>query len=168
MHERSAALPQSTTMTGLTPRMHNIAFGGEAATEKPTELPTGLQEQQIYDAMSSRLCEKCAALNYGSMRASDTSPRGQLHHKNWTSLVEAAKLGCRLCTFFTVAALHPKSKPGNAFYLDQNGPIYLKIAETWRAKVVCLHMCVPQDKHPGIYYLYLTTGRPLNTSCDLV
>lgn len=112
-------------------------------------------ESKAYDANANFLCEKCAALTYNGMRVSARSPNGQQHHDNWTALKEAAGLGCQLCKFFTVAALHPRSSPGRAFCLDHNGPIFLKITETWKEKVVCLHLCVPQDKHPAVYYLYL-------------
>lgn len=153
-------------MTGLTPETHILGSRGEAAEAKPKESMKNLQEEKIDNANSSVLCRKCTALTYQCMRISEASPDGQLHHENWKSLARAANLGCRLCTFFTVAALHPKSKPGHAFYQDQSGPIRLKIVETWKEKVVCLHMYVPQDRHPAVYYLYLTTGRPLRAYYD--
>ena len=124
-------------------------------------------ENKAYDASSNFLCEKCAALTYNGMRVSAGFSVGQQHHDNWTTLKEAAKLGCQLCKFFTAAALHPKSSPGRAFCLDHNGPIFLKIAETWKQKVICLHLYVPQDKHPAVYYLYLKKGKSLDRLYDL-
>ncbi|KAJ8115431.1 hypothetical protein OPT61_g2920 [Boeremia exigua] len=132
------------------PGSHNISPWGEVDEAEPTGSLESEQEDGIYNASSSVLCEKCIALTYQGMRASEASPQGQLHHDNWASLAKAATLGCRLCTFFTVAALHPKSKPGNAFYSDKNGPIYLKIAETWQKQVI--------NRLPKLYQdaIYLT------------
>lgn len=156
MHERSTALSLLATMTGHTTRFHDTALPGDALE---TEVTSPLEDPQ---EEGNRLCKKCAALTYQRMRASEMSPEGQIHHDSWTSLVEAANRGCRLCTFFTEAALHPKSRPGRAFYSDENGPIRLKIVETWKDRVVCLHMYVLQDKHPAVYYLYVTAGSSLD------
>lgn len=149
-------------MTGHTPCLHDNASGGGASKARFRDSLRESQEKKGHHSSLDSFCDNCAALTYGSMRVSEATPDGQLYHKNWTSLVKAGKLGCKLCTFFTVAALHPKSKPGKAFYSDENGPIRLKIVETWKDKVICLHMFVPQDKHPAVYYLYLITGRSSN------
>lgn len=141
-------------MTGITQTLGNTYLRREAFVSESTAC----------DADSKSFCEKCAALTYQGMRASRESPEGQRHHDNWAALKKAAALGCRLCTFLTVAALHPKSKPGHAFYLDQSGPIRLKIDETWKDKVICLHIYVPQDARPGIYYLYLIKDEPSDIS----
>jgi hypothetical protein len=157
---QSACVPQVTTMADSThgrSRSHDIS---RALTSKLTLIV----RRKAYDADSNFLCEKCAALTYQGMRISERSPEGQLHHDNWTTLREAARLGCRLCTFFTVARIRSKSRP--TFYSGHLGPIRLKIEATFEQQLLCLHMCVPQDTKPGVYYLYLKTGKSPDRCCS--
>ena len=130
----------------MRPMMHGIT--------SRSEVPV-LKDKDTHTANSALLCEKCAALNYQRMK----SPEGQVHHDNWTRLKESASLGCSLCTFFTLAPLHPKSSSRSVFYSDSSGPLQFKILQIWKRGPTCLHVCVPQDKHTAaIYYLYLKTG----------
>ncbi|XPS92120.1 hypothetical protein M3J09_001526 [Ascochyta lentis] len=153
---------QPTTMAGLTAdKLSSPSI--VPRNEPPVSNLVHVPERKEYGADSNFLCEKCAALTYERMRVSETSPQGQLHHENWTKLKEAASLGCRLCTFFTIAPLHPRSSSRSVFYSDSSGPLRLKIVQTWKQETTCLHMCVPQDKYSAaVYYLYLKTDAPGN------
>jgi hypothetical protein len=133
----------------------------QTSHEKPATASklTLILRQERYNADSGFLCEKCAALTYQRMRISESSPEGQLHHENWTRVREAARLGCRLCTFFTVAEVRSKLRP--TFYSGRGGPIRVKIEATFEQRIMCLHMFVPQDKYSAIYYVFLKTqGSP--------
>jgi hypothetical protein len=112
--------------------------------------------EQMYShaADSTLLCDKCSVLDYEQMR----SPDGQVHHENWTRLTESARNGCPLCTFLTLAPLHPCTSSRSAFYSDSSGPLYFKVLPTYKREATCLHVIVPQDQRTAaIYYLYLST-----------
>ncbi|UPX15238.1 uncharacterized protein EKO05_0005694 [Ascochyta rabiei] len=153
-------MPCLATMTDLTP--DRPTSSGIVAGDEPLALnDLHPPERKAYGADSDFLCEKCAALTYERMRVSEASAEGQLHHDNWTTLKEAASLGCRLCMFFTTAPLHPKSSSRSVFYSDSSGPLRLKIVQTWKQETTCLHVCVPQDSYSAaVYYLYLKTDAP--------
>ncbi|KAF1930131.1 HET-domain-containing protein [Didymella exigua CBS 183.55] len=127
------------------PAWHDISPRSEVPMSK---------EMDRYTANSTSLCEKCSVLDYEQMR----SQEGQAHHENWTKLTKSASSGCRLCTFFTLAPLHPKTSSRSVFYSDSSGPLHFKILPTYKREETCLHVCVPQDKRTAaIYYLYLST-----------
>lgn len=136
-------MPQALTMADGTPRWLDIGFRSEVPVSK---------EMDSCTASSTLLCDKCSVLDYEQMR----SPDGQVHHENWTSLKESASGGCRLCTFFTFAPLHPKTSSRSMFYADSSGPLHFKILPTFKREELCLHVCVPQaPRTAAIYYLYL-------------
>jgi hypothetical protein len=120
------------------------------------------KETNSCTAKPTLLCDRCSVLEYEQMRLQD----GQVHHENWTKLTESASRGCTLCTFFTLAPLHPKTSSRSVFYSDSTGPLYLKILPTFKGEEACLHVCVPQDKRTAaIYYLYLsTTGNEIRSN----
>lgn len=131
------------TMADDTPTSHD--------TGSRSEVPSSHRRTPI----SILLCDKCSVLDVERMR----SPNGQEHHQNWTHLSQSAKNGCPLCTFFTIAPLHPCTSSRSAFYSNSSGPLHLKILPTYKREATCLHVCVPQDKRTAaIYYLYLSTA----------
>lgn len=155
IHSYHTHVHRPTRMTDYTPRLHNLAFRSEVPGEKTQLLLKGSSEKGS-DARPTPLCDKCTDLDYLRM----TSPEGQVHHDNWTTLKQSASLGCRLCTFFTLAPLHPKSSSRSVFYADSSGPLQFKISQLPKQRTTCLYVCVPQDKRTAaIYYLYLTTGK---------
>lgn len=118
-----------------------------------SELPS-LEEIYSSSADSTLLCDECSALDFEQMR----SLGGQVHHENWTRLTESARSGCPLCTFLTLAPLHPCTSSRSAFYSDNSGPLHFKILPTYKREATCLHVVVPQDQRTAaIYYLYLST-----------
>lgn len=133
------------TMADDTPASHDTGSrGGIPSSER----------MYSHTADSSLLCNKCAVLDVEQMRSLD----GQVHHENWTALTESAKSGCPMCTFLTLAPLHPCTSSRSAFYSDSSGPLHFKILPTYKRETTCLHVVVPQDKRTAaIYYLYLST-----------
>lgn len=116
-------------------------------------MPT-LEEMYSHAADSSLLCDKCLVLDFEQM----SLPDGQVHHENWQRLTESARIGCPLCTFLTLAPLHPCTSSRSAFYSDSSGPLHFKILPTYKPEATCLHVVVPQDQRTAaVYYLYLST-----------
>lgn len=139
---------QVLRMTDVQQTLHDVVLQKEVTVSR----------EDAPNKSSVLLCEKCAVLDYEQMK----SPEGQVHHDNWTKLKESADLGCLLCTFFTLAPLHPKSSSRSVFYSDSSGPLHFKFLRTWKSGVTCLHVCVPQDERTAaIYYLYLKKGNSI-------
>lgn len=166
MHERRRSSSyhrcsfQSTKMTDIPLGSHDSAFRDDVLGAKSKMLLASPSEsEKILGSDQIALCDKCTVLDYRHMK----SRNGQVHHDNWTRLKESASHGCPLCTFFTLAPLHPKSSSRATFYADSSGPLHFKIPPFSKQKTTCLYVCVPQDKRTAaIYYLYLTTGKSPN------
>jgi hypothetical protein len=142
-------------MTGLTPGSHDLASRDALPGAKSNALLED-SPRMVHDQGWMSLCDKCTELDYLRM----SSPEGQIHHENWSRLKQSATLGCRLCDFFTLAPLHPKSSSRSVFYADSSGPLQFRIRQLPKQKTTCLYVCVPQDERAAaVYYLYLTTGK---------
>jgi hypothetical protein len=142
-------------MTGLTPGSHDLASRDALPGAKSNALLED-SPRMVHDQGWMSLCDKCTELDYLRMG----SPEGQIHHENWSRLKQSATLGCRLCDFFTLAPLHPKSSSRSVFYADSSGPLQFRIRQLPKQKMTCLYVCVPQDERAAaVYYLYLTTGK---------
>jgi hypothetical protein len=142
-------------MTGLTPGSHDLASRDALPGAKSNALLED-SPRMVHDQGWMSLCDKCTELDYLRM----SSPEGQIHHENWSRLKQSATLGCRLCDFFTLAPLHPKSSSRSVFYADSSGPLQFRIRQLPKQKMTCLYVCVPQDERAAaVYYLYLTTGK---------
>lgn len=142
-------------MTDPTPELHDLA-SRDALPEAKSKPLLEDSPRMVDDQGSTSLCHKCTELDYLRM----SSPEGQIHHENWSKLKQSATLGCRLCIFFTLAPLHPKSSSRSVFYADSSGPLQFRIRQLPKQKTTCLYVCVPQDERAAaVYYLYLTTGK---------
>ena len=142
-------------MTDPTPGLHDLTSRDALPGAKSKALLED-SPRMGYDQDWTPLCDKCTKLDYLRM----SSPEGQIHHENWSRLKQSATLGCRLCIFFTLAPLHPKSSSRSVFYADSSGPLQFRIRQLPKQKTTCLYVCVPQDERAAaVYYLYLTSGK---------